>query len=189
MMLTMAQAAAFNLFFLLWAHLFVPDIVVLHGPPTCLPCRFGGQPWWLRAAQFYPTHATHTITTLSLPPELALVSTFDSNPCPLSPSRCPLDCHTWCLIVVEGGGQQREAGHRQWHNGGVDLMMGVGKKDFILIICLSQSQREDHIHCRNRTGLHGAHCAGVGEWDPRWRRRDAKSREREGQDGDGEPRA
>ncbi len=30
--------------------------------------------------------------------------------------------------MVEGGGQQREAGNWQGHNDGIDLMMGVGKK-------------------------------------------------------------
>ncbi len=59
--------------------------------------------------------------------------------------------------MVEGGGQQREAGHWQGHNGGIDLMIGVGgvgKGLHSHPLPITQLQRKDHIPHRDRAGHH-----------------------------------
>ncbi len=128
MMFTMAEAATFHLLFALMSSPFCSRHSGITWSPNVPPLLLWRTILVITGCSILPTCATHKTTTLSSPLELALVSTFNASPCPPPLSWCPLHCHAWCLIVVEGGRQQREAGHRQWHNSGVDLMMGVGKK-------------------------------------------------------------
>ncbi len=62
-----------------------------------------------------------------------------------------------CLVLDCGRGRRAAKRSRapavtQWQHRSHDG--GGGKKDFILIFCPSQLQREDHIHCRDRAGHH-----------------------------------